>query len=392
MAGEQDIDKGGEKIKLGDSERLPESTAEDAVIGGDRKLEHQQRHQEMKDSGRSFYGMNALEEKDGIEPADDESVTIVALNPDGSEVKASGKTGLNERNLAQASMSTSFRHGLKINPGETAQEILKVVQNPPASNLDSSKLLVSNVLPNAPNLDQIQQFKDIQTDAGSYQVIDPAIAQLPDLGKMLLNAGDSIIHPHKNELNKFLDPDAANLAMNKLPRLSWYANRNATIGPQLLLGLIRNETENYIRGKDDVMQDVPVALGGEAPLQNNPTLGPAQVSLKNQRRLVEKYPDLFGDPRDYPKTSLSPYFATLLAGALLDQNIQTFEKWDKQLPSEQDLNDKDTRLLYEHAYPKWREGLYTEALIRSYNPGDGSRHVRNVQRHIDTLNSLWQSK
>ncbi|MBZ0187732.1 MAG: hypothetical protein K8F91_15915, partial [Candidatus Obscuribacterales bacterium] len=89
-----------------------------------------------------------------------------------------------------------------------------------------------------------------------------------------------------------------------------------------------------------------------------------------------------------PKTSLSPYFATLLTGALLDQNIQTFEKWDKQPPSEQDLKDKDTKLLYEHAYPKWREGHHTEALIRSYNPGDGSRHVRNVQRHIDALNAL----
>lgn len=153
------------------TDRTAESTAEDSVIAGDRK-DHQQHHRETKDSGRTFKGMNNLGEKDGIKPADYESVTIVALTEDG-EIKASGKTGFKEKDLEQAALPTSFRHGHTVNPIETAQEILKAAQDPPTGMGDSSEVLASNIAPNAPNPDQMRQFDDIQTDAGSHRVINP---------------------------------------------------------------------------------------------------------------------------------------------------------------------------------------------------------------------------
>ncbi|MBZ0184616.1 MAG: hypothetical protein K8F91_00090 [Candidatus Obscuribacterales bacterium] len=99
---------------------------------------------------------------------------IVALTKDG-EIKASGKTGLNEKDLEQAAISTSFRHGSTVDPAETAQEILKAAQNPPTGIGDSSKLLASNSILNVPNLDQMQQFNAIQTDAGSHQAIQDVV-------------------------------------------------------------------------------------------------------------------------------------------------------------------------------------------------------------------------
>lgn len=152
--------------------RIRHSTAEDSVIA-DRKQDHQEPHQEMKDSGRTFHGMNKLYQQetgnqidDGSGPPNDESVTIVALTEDG-ELKASGKTGLNEKDLARAALSTRFQHGHTVNPVETA------AQNQRTGTADSSELLAANIARNVPNLDQIRRFDDIQTDAGSHQAIAP---------------------------------------------------------------------------------------------------------------------------------------------------------------------------------------------------------------------------
>lgn len=60
----------------------------------------------MEKSGLNFQGMNKLGEKDGIKRTEFESVTIVALTGDG-EIKASGKTGLNEKDLEQATTPTN---------------------------------------------------------------------------------------------------------------------------------------------------------------------------------------------------------------------------------------------------------------------------------------------
>ena len=126
MADEQDIGKGSEHVRFERKDRTAESTAEDSVVAGDQKQDHQQRHQEMKVSGCTFQGMNKLYQhetgnqvNDGSGTLTDESVTIVALNPDGSEVKASGKTGLSENDLEQAALTTRSRHGHTINPTET---------------------------------------------------------------------------------------------------------------------------------------------------------------------------------------------------------------------------------------------------------------------------------
>lgn len=247
----------------------------------------------------------------------------------------------------------------------------------------ADQLIAAHATPNSPVVSDatLPTSEEMQGN----DLPENTIAQLPDLGKMVRDTGEAIVHPHSGDLNKFLDVEAAKLAMNKFPRLSRYANNYASIRPQLILGLIRNETEHYTRFKDDLIQDGLLSIGWKAQGSDDPTTGPAQVSESNQERLAKKYPEILGNSRDYPKASLSPYFATLLVGAYLDNTIETFEKWDKQPPSEIELKDKNTRLLYEHAYPQWQEGHFTEALIRSYNPGDGARHVRNVQRHINAL-------
>ena len=46
-----------ERFNRGD--RTSENTSDDSVIGGDRQ-NHQQHHQEMKEAGSTFQGMNKL--------------------------------------------------------------------------------------------------------------------------------------------------------------------------------------------------------------------------------------------------------------------------------------------------------------------------------------------
>lgn len=54
MAGEQEVSKKNDKASFDRTDRTAELTAEDSIIAGDQKLEHQQRHREMEKSGRDF--------------------------------------------------------------------------------------------------------------------------------------------------------------------------------------------------------------------------------------------------------------------------------------------------------------------------------------------------
>lgn len=144
MSDEQDIGKGGDQVKFDRTERTAESTAEDSVIAGDRKHDHQQRHQEMKDSGRTFKGMNMLYQQetgnqvdDGSGAPSDESVTIVALGPDGKVLKASSNTGYKESDLAEQSITTSNKDtrqiALKDNDLDQTSEVADLKPSPPVS-------------------------------------------------------------------------------------------------------------------------------------------------------------------------------------------------------------------------------------------------------------------
>lgn len=111
MAGEQDIGKGSDQVKFNRRDQTGETMGNESDLSYQR-LDNQQRHQEMEKSGLTFQGMNKLYQQDQVITGDkvddgtgapnDESVTIGALDPDGNEIKASGKTGLTESELELA--------------------------------------------------------------------------------------------------------------------------------------------------------------------------------------------------------------------------------------------------------------------------------------------------
>lgn len=204
--------------------------------------------------------------------------------------------------------------------------------------------------------------------------------KMPDKVKKF---ADGVVYPHRDSPDQCYDNDAANLAANKLSRFSWFMRRGEPgFGPNLVKAIIRNEANEYMRGKDDLLQDVPVKLGGK-PLIGG-TTGPGQVSINNQMRLAKKFPELLGKESDYPAASTNPYFATLLAGCLMEEAIETFEKWDDKKPDEAKLDHRE-KLLFKHAYPAWQQGRKAESLIRSYNPGAGIEHVENVRKNLRKL-------
>ena len=178
MAGEKDIGKVDDSGKV-DRTEPSRSTADDSVIAGDRKHEHQNRHRDMESSNLTFEGMNKLSRAnvvdDGSGLEDGDSVTIVSINPEtNEEVNASGRNRLTEKDLnrgAESASNIDLGHGLVADSKKAAQEIL---QNLPENDFsDPSKLLASNVRSYTPDLGQMVRLSDIKSDAGNYKTIDP---------------------------------------------------------------------------------------------------------------------------------------------------------------------------------------------------------------------------
>lgn len=335
MAGEQDIGKGDDQVKFDRTDRTAESTAEDSVIAGDRKQDHQQRHQEMKDSGRTFQGMNKLGEQEGIKPADYESVTIVALTEDG-EIKASGKTGFKEKDLEQAAMPTSFRHGSTVNSAETVQEILQAAQNPPSGIGDSSTLLASNVAPIHPI-----------TGDGKVQFDTARDADMPDeaLAKDFFQSripfrvtspnSDRLLFPLRGFEDQHLaectndNPNAWSDAVSAIPLL-----RGTGLTPEHLMAVVRNELHFYDRM--DAVEDSR-AKAGEKP---SSTLGYSQITPKGIAEFNRDIPEFgaflkergYRIPGDEQKVLEDPTCVPMITAAKMASLVKSYQTHNRNHP------------------------------------------------------------
>lgn len=439
MAGEQDIGKDGGEVRFDRTDQTAESTAEDSVIAGDRK-DHQQRHQEMKDSGRTFQGMNKLGEQEGIKPADYESVTIVALTEDG-EVKASGKTGFKEKDLEQAALPTSYRHGSTVNPAETAQGILKAAQNAPSGVGDSPRLLTSNVAPNAPNLDQSRQFEDVQTDASSHkgtnpdahishspfnpldhtpiesgEVLRPALEVAPEVAKMLTKATGELVqlwmkdHPLKDRENEIMadttkgNPTAWEDAKDAFPQLK-------DVPIRIMKAYTRNEIVNYNRF--DLKDDIDAAKGEPLAVPGRPadqaTLGISQITEKGVREFEERYPKFkefleskgYTGPGHEKAALLDPECAPMIVAAKTTSIIEDMQKHGIEKPSLEQIAYAYNPDVYSYSDSNGGERIYKTMhqperdLSKMIHPDQrkeyyakglrvirASEHVRNVMNHL----------
>ncbi len=134
-----------------------------------------------------------------------------------------------------------------------------------------------------------------------------------------------------------------------------------------------------------------------APLKESWTVGPGQVQVQIMEELVKKYADKLPEflpskqamtvggmdvgerPADVAMLSENKKNAALIVGAYFADVIDKLEKGEQPCAhgATKEENETITKL--------WKTGTQEarqEALIRSFNPGDGKKHVENVLKHL----------
>ena len=190
-----------------------------------------------------------------------------------------------------------------------------------------------------------------------------------------------LLSPHRENPERYVDQSAFRAANQHFGSFAKYNIDHPGMADKLVSALIRNESVFYNTLKDAT---VDTALKATGAIPGDPTVGPAQMKVHNIMRLVGKHPEVFGDSKAYPGLAETPYAATLLVAAFLNEKMEKFDSWSKQAPDRNALN-LDNRLLFDYAFPFWKSGMRTKALIMSYNPGDGKRHLDHVLGQLEQI-------
>jgi len=229
-------------------------------------------------------------------------------------------------------------------------------------------------------------------DMGDGTEVSSKGAQVAWKPEEMLNSAkkgiESVIFPHRDDPEKWIDRNAAKLASSCFSRLSDYSKRHQETGAGLIVALMKNEQTYYQAGKDGLLQDAVVRRLGAYPLPaplDSPTIGPGQIKLGTIEYLAGKYPNVFGTKEATVPLATDTYVSTLLVGAYLDDRIEKLDRWSKTAPDQTKLTH-DEKLLHDNCLPLWKSGEETKALIKSFNPADKD-HLANVLRHLETEKS-----
>lgn len=159
----------------------------------------------------------------------------------------------------------------------------------------------------------------------------------------------------------FVGREGAATAFKLLPNLK---SLNPEIGPkaidsELINAIIRNEQCFYQNDKDSGADEY-ARRNGTYPFSNDESLGPAQIQVQHTTRLNVKYPEVLVDASTAISRALQPNYATLFAGAYLDEVVGQIHR--KTKPDYIGSKDWETVLKF------WKDDKRNEALITTYNP------------------------
>jgi hypothetical protein len=252
-------------------------------------------------------------------------------------------------------------------------------------NLDKDRAVTSDQVTeaDAQRTSKFSTFGDMKAYADS----NPLLIDMGD-GSEVSSKGarvawkpESVVSPHRENPDQYVDHTVFKSAKQHFGNFAKYDLDHPGMAEKLVSALIRNESVFYNSVKDGGI-DAVLKLTGAVP--GDRTIGPAQMKISNIMHLVGKYPEVFGDSKNYPGLAETPYAATLLVAAYLNEKIETFDRWSKQPPDRSQLNF-DEKLLFDNAFPFWKSGMQTKALIMSYNPGDGKRHLDHVLGQLEQI-------
>jgi hypothetical protein len=259
---------------------------------------------------------------------------------------------------------------------------------------DQIKLLrLDQMLPQDLEAAGIRKFEVHTVDGGKT-----LIAGGPDEKSLraIVDSCDKIVHPGRVNLDAKVDYSAAREAY-KMFHLDKFG-----IDRAIVPATIRNE-QNYLGVKDTKVQDPLVEDQPDIPKFFNWSIGPAQMKISHIEYLAEKYPDQlkqFHQPTMQAFTyggmlvserqatvgqqALSPRNAAFLVGAYFADKIDRLEHGKPACPDRPKAENDKIAGLWKSGDPAKR----TEALIRSYNSGDGTVHVNNVDHQLKEIRRL----
>lgn len=388
-----------EQLNRGD--RTSENTAESGVINGKHK-KNQDIHKEASTAGHNFDTFSGgKDDKDKLgqkpgETPEQHQERLRRLHE--AEIQAKTKPSVMPLQIDMGDGTFETARG-RIDKGQEVLEAAKALKpSSPDSislggqNYEKDQLIAANLTPTnpvrsdatLPDLNNINDSK-LPNDTLAW---DP----VKDIKDGLKSTGEKVYFVHRDKLDKFYDFEAARSISQKLPGLASYSERHNGIAPRLVRAIMRNEQTYY--GADDAIIDGVVKHTGDGIKKvRNITAGPGQVSLSNINHLAEKYPEIFNKKTgsELAQLSTDPFVATLLVGAYIDDRIGKFEDWKKQEPKDPSKLSRDDRLLYRNAFPLWKAGLETKALIMSFNPGGGRQdHMNNVLKQLELIDQNKQ--
>lgn len=197
-------------------------------------------------------------------------------------------------------------------------------------------------------------------------------------------------HPGRN------DPDAGVDYASARDAYQRFGFENYGIDKDLLGAVLRNE-QYWLNAKDVAQDYITEHRPFMLPLKDSWTVGPGQVQVQIMDELVKKYADKLPEfhpskqamtvggmdvgerPADVAMLCENKKNAALIVGAYFADVVDKLEKGQPPCAhgATKEENDTITKL--------WKTGTQEarqEALIRSFNPGDGKKHVENVLKHL----------
>lgn len=261
------------------------------------------------------------------------------------------------------------------NERKASETLAAALQEPSTDQI----LIASNIAPNQPNLEQMQQrFDDVQNDS-SYSQPDAIIAQdwgafikkgIERIGQAAQNPelhegeeppeGGDKIHPHRGREDESVDFNACANANKAFPGLKKHiGNDPGKIDSDLIAATIRNEQFYYTNIKD-TGPDHYIRAHGNWPFAESESIGPAQMQVRNIKHLARCYPEQLGDVTDAVRNAEDLHRAPFFVGAYFEDVINGIET--KQKPHYISENT------WININKRWRSGERNEALIIAYNP------------------------
>lgn len=304
----------------------------------------------------------------------------VSVDPRPSYVEGIKAVGNDEEAQGRFSIEYMERKG---------SEALAALQKPPAEQV----LIASNIVPAAPNLEQMQQYHEVQNDSDELNP-DAIVAQ--DWGASLKKGWDrtvqsvqhpDLIHlemppeggnaryPRRGREDDFLDYDACSEANKAFPKLARFIGDGpGKIDPDLIAATIRNEQFYFDNAKDAGPENY-VRKHHDWPFNRDASLGPAQMQVQNMEHLARIYPKQLGEVADVVRNGTDIHHAPYFVGAYFSDVIHGIES--KQKP------DYISDNIWKQINDRWQKGQRNEALIIAYNPDPNQ--IQHVFTQMDNI-------